>query len=168
MIKVLGHGNRIAVTNPVTGEETIMINVIFVEEGRSGGNVHMSESTEFLKQVTGLDIGLDNLRTHTHPVKEEFINDFPIGKVMEGHINRLMASSPQMRQQIGVPPRIIDGLLTYFKTWLASAPEDDQDIRDRKASMSDDMASKATIQGTTVKVLEARPRPGLIDPGLNL
>lgn len=79
MIKVLAHGNRIAVMNPATGEETIMINVIFVEEGRGSGDIHMSESADFLRQITGKDVGLNVFRTHTQPIVEEEIDTFPVG-----------------------------------------------------------------------------------------
>lgn len=73
-----------------------------------------------------------------------------------------MASTPQMRQQIDRPARIIDGYLTYFKTWLAAQPEEDKDERHIKAELSEAQKANAVVGGTQVRVLESRPRPGLV------
>jgi hypothetical protein len=129
MIRVLRHGNLITVVNPVDGSETQMRNIIFVEEGRSGGDYGMSGSTAFLNKVTGQDTGLQMLRTHTHPVRIDKVNFFPVGKTYDGHINRSMHSSPQMRQQEGVDSRMVNGRPTYFKTWIGDKPLEDTDER---------------------------------------
>lgn len=129
MIKVLRHGNTISVQNPVTGEWTQMINITFVEEGRAGADKGMSETSAFLSAITGENVGLSQLRTHTHPVVAEKVGLFPIGKEFPGHINRGMFSTPQIRQQLDKEARIIDGRPTYFKTWIEDRPQDDVDMR---------------------------------------
>lgn len=130
MIKVLRYGNEIAVRNPQTGEETELTVVVFVEEGRSGGDQKMSETSAFLSQLAGEQVGLSSLRTHSHPVRSDKLDKFPIDEEYPGlHINRGLFSTPQMRQQEQVDPRMIDGRPTYFKTWIDTKPEDDVDFR---------------------------------------
>jgi hypothetical protein len=157
MIKVLRHGNRIAVVNPVTGQEEEMVNVVFVEEGRDGADAKMSESSDFLSSVLGEQVGLTNLRIHTHPILAGKVNLFPIGKELPGHINRGMYSTPQLRQQIGVDARIVDGRPTYFKTWISNKPEDDKDERisnDVLASVNPGSFAGAQIGATVVRLVE--------------
>jgi hypothetical protein len=129
MIKVLRHGNTINVQNPVTGTWTEMIVVTFIEEGRDGADKGMSETSAFLSAITGENVGLSQLRTHSHPVKAEMIGLFPIDREFPGHINRGLFSTPQITQQLDKDPRIIDGKPTYFKTWISDKMEDDVDMR---------------------------------------
>lgn len=129
MIKVLRHGNTIAVTNPVTRQEQQMVNITFVEEGRSGGDAQMSGTSAFLSGLIGEEVGLSNLRIHTHPVLADQADKFPIGNEFPGHINRRLYSTPQLRQQKGVDARMVDGRPTYFKTWIGVQAEDDVDLR---------------------------------------
>lgn len=156
-IKVLKHGNKIAVRNPVTGEEEVLINVVFVEEGRSGGDANMSETSQFLSQITGEEVGLNQLRIHTHPVLAKKIGLFPVDSEFPGHINRGLFSTPQLQQQVGRPARLVDGKPTYFKTWISEKPEDDVDQRidnDVLMSKAPDMLFDAQIGATRVRVLE--------------
>jgi len=129
MIKVLRHGNVISVQNPITGEYNEMINVTFVEEGRAGADKGMFETSAFLSALTGEQVGLSQLRTHTHPVLSTKIGLFPVGQEFPGHINRGMYSTPQIRQQLDKDARLIDGRPTYFKTWISERAEDDVDMR---------------------------------------
>jgi hypothetical protein len=121
MIKVLRHGNRIEVTNPVTGEKSDLTNVTFVEEGRGGANMALTESSNFLDALIGEATGIPQQRVHTQPVKTSLIDKFKVGmEIPNAHINRELHSLPQMRQQESVPARLIDGKPTYFKTYLSS------------------------------------------------
>src|SRR5687768_15318960 len=99
MVKVHEHGNVYEVQNPLTKQWTRMINVIFIEEGRSGANKGLSDTSDFLSKLVGQQVGLDQIRTHTHPVKADLIGSFPIGMEMDGFINREMYSVPQMNSQ---------------------------------------------------------------------
>lgn len=159
MIKVLRHGNIIAVRNPITGKDQKMINVVFTEEGRGGADQKMTQTSEFLSQLAGENVGLSNLRVHTHPVLEEKINLFPPDKEFPGHINRGLYSTPQLRQQESVDPRMIDGKPTYFKTWISNQPEDDLDVRiDPEVLMSanPEVIFNANTRGTEVRIIEQR------------
>lgn len=129
MIKVIKHGNKSIIVNPVNGEETEMINVVFAEEGREGANAQMSGTSAFLDRISGETTGLSQLRVHTHPVRSNKIGFFAIGKTMPGHINRSMYSTPQIAQQENVSSRIIDGRPTYFTTYISDSPEEDRDLR---------------------------------------
>lgn len=158
MIKVLRHGNRILVKNPVNPtKQTEMIDVIFVEEGRSSGDASMSGTSSFLSRMVGDEVGLQNLRIHTHPVRADKIGLFPLEKELPGHINRGMYSTPQMRQQENAPSRIIDGRPTFFKTWLAEVAEEDKDLRiSTEALIQADVKvfRNTRIGGAEVTVLE--------------
>lgn len=169
MIKVLRHGNKISVTNPITRVKTDMIDVLFVEEGRTGGDAQMSETSNFLDRLVGGNgtTGLEQLRVHTHPVRAEKIGEFPIGKTFEGHINRSMYSRPAIKQQQGVAARMIDGRPTYFTTYISSQPQEDRDLRmsnevllqlDHKAFVN------ATLGGAVVEVLERVDFNNLVIP----
>lgn len=158
MIKVLRYGNTIAVRNPQTGQETTLVNVIFIEEGRSGGDNKMSETSQFLSQLVGDEVGLSNLRTHTHPVLADKVGLFPEGKEFPGmHINRGLFSTPQMKQQEVADPRMIDGRPTYFKTWIDNKAEDDVDHRisnDVLLVANPSSILNARVGGTEVRILE--------------
>jgi hypothetical protein len=177
MIKVLRHGNTISVQNPATGEWTDMINVTFAEEGRGGADKGMSETTAFLSNITGdANVGLNQIRIHTHPVKVDKIGLFPIGQEFPGHINRGLFSQPQIRQQVDKDPRIVDGKATYFKTWISDTPEEDVDMRmdnNVLGSVKPSAVFGANVGAANVKTLEyanqnqqgyGRPA-GSADPG---
>ncbi len=129
MIKVLRHGTKFSVKNPINGQLNTMVNVIFVEEGRTGGDAKMSGSSDFLSKTLGEEVGFNSLRTHTQPVLEDKLDLFPVGKELPGHINRGIYSTPQLRKQESVRARIIDGQPSYFKTWFDTEPKDDEDKR---------------------------------------
>lgn len=159
MIKVLKHGNIIAVRNPVTGREQRMVNVVFVEEGRAGADPKMSQTSDFLSNITGENVGLNSLRVHTHPVLEEKIDLFPPQKEFPGHINRGLYSTPQLRQQENVDARMIDGKPTFFKTWISNNPEEDVDLRidaEVLVSAKPDAVFSANTRGTEVRIVEQR------------
>lgn len=161
MIRVLKHGNKITVTNPVTGAKTTMINVVFAEDGRTGADVSMSNSSSFLDRVLGKQIGLPQTRVHTHPVIEDAIGDFPVGKELSGgHINRELYSTPQLRQQSEVPARMIDGKPTYFKTWISDSILPDVDKRissDVLAAHAPDIFFKSKVGAAEVVIEEQAP-----------
>lgn len=179
MIKVLRHGNTISVQNPVTLEWTEMINVTFIEEGRGGADKGMTETTKFLESITGdQNVGLNQVRIHTHPVMAEKIGLFPVGTEFPGHINRGLFSTPQIRQQVDKDPRIIDGKPTYFKTWISARPEEDTDLRMdnnvlagvRPSAVFGGFVSAANVklvstnsqegpQGTPTRTFETEPEP---------
>jgi hypothetical protein len=168
MIKVLDHGAKTRIKDPVTGKWNEMINVRFIEEGRSGGNVQMSESTSFLDSVMGEQTGLATRRIHTHPVLASKIDLFPVGKTLPGHINRNLYSTPQLRQQEGVDARMIDGKLTYFTTYLSSKPEADRDSRwsISETLLVDPQGLKHVQLGSAlVEVLEEHPGEVIQGPG---
>lgn len=164
MIKVLRHGNVINVQNPVTGEWNEMVVITFVEEGRTGADKGMSETSAFLSALTGEQVGLTQLRTHSHPVLSSKIGLFPIDKEFPGHINRGLFSTPQIRQQLDKEARLIDGKPTYFKTWISEFPEEDKDLR-----MDNDVLTQkqpnaifgANVGAAKVSVLQtSRPETG--------
>lgn len=136
MLKVLKHGSKIRVKNPVTGEWTEMINVQFVEEGRTGAVGTIANSSKFLDRLTGKQTGLNQLRTHTQPVNADEIETFPVGSEIQGHINRVMYSQPQMRQQQQVLARMVDGKPTFFVTELDQLPKDDRDERVKNETLA--------------------------------
>jgi hypothetical protein len=157
MIKVIRHGHTINVQNPITLEWNEMINVTFVEEGRAGADKGMSETSAFLSAIIGEEVGLSQLRTHTHPINSDKIGFFPIGFEMPGHINRGLFSTPQIRQQVDKDPRLIDGKPTYFKTWISDKPEEDVDMRmDNNAlvQMSPNSVFGANVGAARVQTLK--------------
>lgn len=163
MIKVLRHGNTISVQNPVTGEWQNMINVTFIEEGRGGADKGMTETTAFLSSITGEEVGLNQVRIHTHPVIADKIGHFPLGAEFPGHINRGMFSTPQIRQQVDKDPRIVDGRPTYFKTWISNKAEDDVDMRmdnNVLAQMKPSAVFASNVQAANVRVLESAQEKG--------
>lgn len=162
MIKVLRHGNTISVQNPVTGEWQQMINVVFVEEGRGGADKGMSETSAFLSSITGEEVGLNQVRIHTHPVLADKIGHFPVNTEFAGHINRGLFSTPQIRQQVDKDARLIDGRPTYFKTWISARPEDDVDMRmdnNVLAQMKPSAVFAGNVGAANVRTLEVAPNP---------
>jgi hypothetical protein len=145
MVRVFRHGNRIAVNNPVNpAQTTYMVDVTFVEVGRRGGNYQLSDTSHFIDKLLadegelgeGETTGLDLLRIHTQPIRENKLPSFPIGKEFRAFINRTLYSTPQMRQQNINPvtnervlPRMIDGRPTFFTTVMEDQPRDDRDLR---------------------------------------
>lgn len=154
MVKVFRHGETIVVSNPVNGQQQRMVNVTFIEEGRSGGDVRMSDTTSFLNEIAGEEVGLTQVRIHTHPILESKLHLFPIGKEFRGHINRGLYSTAQLRQQRDVDPRIIDGRPTYFRTWISDKPEEDVDMRmsnEALTKVDPTLISKANVGATEVR-----------------
>lgn len=155
MITVKSHNGISIVKNPAKpGEQTRMVNVVFQEEGRGGASESISASGAFLDTIMGKQTGLHMTRTHTQPVLETTIGDFPVGKTIEnGFINRELYSTPQLRQQESVPARMIDGRPTYFKTWLSNQPSSDVDRRisnDILVDKNPDLFFKARVGGAEV------------------
>lgn len=161
MVTVFGHGDTFATKDPSTQAWTEMINVVFIEKGRDGVNKTLSDSSRALAEVTGVgDMGLDNTRTHTQPVKSDKIGEFPIGKEFDLHINREMWSVPQMANQENKVPRIIEGKLTYFKTSLSRIPEEDKDYRTINVPTEEmipvellNQAKRGTLRATEVRTI---------------
>lgn len=158
MIRVLRHGNTVAVRNPATGREETMVDVVFVETGRGGANVNLSASQDFLNELEGEDVGLPGIRVHTQPILRDKIAKYPIGReIGNGFINRKLFSKPQMVQQEGRPPREIDGRPTYFVTYLDKNPQDDIDLRDSNellAKTNPELFGGTFTRATSVRVLE--------------
>lgn len=157
MIKVLRHGNKFSVRNPITGEINTMANIVFIEEGRSGGDTKMSGSSNFLSDILGQQVGFSTLRTHTQPVLENKLELFPIGKELPGHINRGIYSTPQLRQQQSVQARMIDGRPSYFKTWFDNEAKDDEDKRislDIQVSVNPSSVFNAQVGAAEVRLLD--------------
>lgn len=130
MVKVIRYGDTIIVDNPaMPGEKTTMILVTFEERGRGGANHSVSDTSDVLSEAIGEDIGLSSVRIHTQPIRIEKIGLFPIGKELNLYINRRITSTPQIRQQEGRPPRMVDGKPSYFQTTLDKTPKADEDLR---------------------------------------
>ena len=111
-----------------------MVNVTFVEEGRQGANHQVADTSALLDRLIADELGGDTtglrqLRIHTQPIREDKIHLFPIGREFNAFITRALYSTPQLRQQEHVRPRMIDGRPTFFLTWLADNQEDDKDNR---------------------------------------
>lgn len=131
MVKVQAKGDVLRIANPAkAGEVTVMQNVVFIEEGRSGAQSKLANSSNLLSQALQAETGLEQTRTHTQPVKIEEANKLEIGQEIPGlHINRELSSVPQIRGQVGKPARMADGRPTYFVTFFGNKPEDDIDNR---------------------------------------
>lgn len=171
MIKVLRHGNTIEVKDPVTGKWNRMVNVVFIEEGRTGGNARMSTTSQFLSDLVGENVGLEGRRIHTHPVKEATIGLFDVhvdyggtsDKEYPGHINRGLFTTPQLEQQVNVEPQMIDGRPTYFTTWIDSKPEEDMDQRvsnDVLMAQNPSALYGSSVRRTEVRIIEDRGASG--------
>lgn len=157
MIKVLSYGDKRIIVNPINGKETTVINVRFAEYGRSGGDPSMSNSSDLLSRIAGENVGLDNIRVHTQSIKEELIGKFPINSEHNLHINRVMSSTPFMRQQQNVSARAIDGKATYFKTYLSETIQEDLDYRidpNVLAQVRPDLLFGAQLGAAVVKTVE--------------
>lgn len=157
MIKIARHGNKTAITNPANGKVQEMINVIFQESGRSGANAKMSSTSDFLDSLVGTKTGLEQVRTHTHPVLASEIDKYPVGGELNGYINRTMFSIPQIGQQEGTKSRLIDGRPTYFTTYISGAPEADIDERfsnETLLKVDPNAFGKVNTRAATVNVLE--------------
>lgn len=166
MVEVLRHGDTFVTQDPSTKEWTEMINVVFIEKGRSGVNRTLSESSRVLAEVAGVEnVGLDNTRTHTQPVRSDMVKEFPVGTQLPLHINREMWSTPQMANQEDKVPRIVDGKVTYFKTDLSKTPEEDKDYRTVSLSTTDmvpqELINQATrtLRATVVRTIHRAPNP---------
>lgn len=168
MIKVKSHGLRREITNPADGSKRVTIPVTFIEEGRSGAVGSLSRTNDFLSQLTGKPVGLNQLRIHTQSIPEEQIGDYPVDKVFDqGHINRILYSFPQMRQQGNVEARMIDGKPTYIVTEIGGVAVEDKDERVTTETLA--QISPETIRNARVGVAEVRtltnegaPAPGAL------
>lgn len=130
MLKVQSHSAPYKVSNPaVPGQFNTMVNVVLIEEGRPGANKNLADSNAFLSGIFGENQGLSQVRTHTEPVLASTIGNYPIGKTFPGHINRILVTSPQIEQQVGRAPRMLDGKPTFFVTKLEAQAKDDVDER---------------------------------------
>lgn len=129
MIEVLKYGDTITSTHPATKEKMQMVNVIFIERGRSGINYGLTNSAEFLSDALGTEMGLENVRVHTQPIPVEKIAKVPVGQRIEGFINRILTSTAQIEAQRGAKPRNVNGRPTFFQTVIEGQPKDDLDLR---------------------------------------
>lgn len=131
MLRIIRHGDELRVQDPVTGQWNDMINVVFMEEGRDGADKGMSDTTAFLTEIAGEQVGITQRRVHTHPVLRSAIANgkFAVDTTIPGHVNRELYTTAQMANQVGRPPRILNGRYTYFKTLISRVPEDDKDFR---------------------------------------
>ncbi len=162
MIEVLAIGDTRETLNPATGKWSMMTNIRFIEKGRATSS-SMAQSSAALSEAIGETVGLDLLRTHTHPVLAEKAHLFPVGKTLNLFINRTMFSEPQITQQEGVLSRMVDGKATYFLTEISKVPLDDVDKREDEALVlaNDPFAHQnARRSGTIVRTIESRPFPG--------
>lgn len=167
MIKVHAHGIIIATKNPTTEQETVTQKVTFIEEGRSGANTSMDETTKFLNGLTGGNTGLNTTRTHTHTIRVEEIEKYPIGKTFNGFINRKMFSFPQMRQQSDRRAQMVDGKPTFFTTYISGQQEQDVDLRDSNsivASVRPDLLAGAIVAKAEVRVVEEAQKEEIGEP----
>jgi len=131
MIRVRSHGESFTSRFPATGQITEQTVIVFEETGkRQGANPSLTSSSELLDRLLGDETGLPQIRTHSQPVLKEKAHLLPVGKELPGFINRQLHSRAQMWNQIGRPPRMIDGRPTFFKTLLEDTPKDDVDMRD--------------------------------------
>src|SRR5688572_29214320 len=130
MVKIREHKGLIDIQNPVNQQWQLMQLVVFEEEGRGGVNESINQSNDFLSAIAGENIGLKNIRTHTQPIEpEKAEKHFPVGREIQGFINRELHTTPQMFNQINKPPRVLNGRRTYFKTVLSANMADDKDAR---------------------------------------
>lgn len=160
MIKVIAYGDRILVPNPAKpGQQTEMVNVTFSEEGRPGANQSLSESSDFLSRIAGVQTGLDQLRVHTQPIQVNAVAKFPLGfEIPSLFINRKLFSTPQMRKQENVAPRTIEGRPTYFTTEISDAKKEDVDLRLSNEAIINAQGSilfAARVGATEVRVVRA-------------
>lgn len=130
MVTVTSLGQKRKIQNPANLSEWTEVQIVtFQERGRSGANNSMAESTDALNKVLGVQTGLDTVRTHSHPVRIEVAQGLSVGKEMPLFINRKMYSLPQLEQQVGAAPRMVNGRPTYFLTYLSDTAQADEDLR---------------------------------------
>lgn len=157
MIKVQKVGNRNRVLNPQTGQWQEVVNIIFVEEGRGGAISSMSETSAALSNAVGQNVGLNILRTHTHPVLVDTVAQFPVGKEFPSlFINRKLFSQPQLNQQLNVDSRMIEGKPTYFTTYISAKAEEDIDMRlsnELLAKVNPEAFSKSRVGATRTELV---------------
>lgn len=157
MVTVHRHGNKTRGKFPGTGEITDLVDIIFIERGRGGANLHLSNSSAALSAVLGKNVGLETVRTHTQPVRLSEIEDFPVGKKLQLFINRTLYSEPAMKQQDGRAARRIDGRPTFFVTELSETPQADIDKRESNEVLSrynPGLLGNTEIGGIQMEVLE--------------
>lgn len=172
MVKVQEKGDIIYVPNPnKVGEVTKMQNVVFIEEGRSGGNSKLANSSNLLSQALGAETGLELTRRHTQPVKFEEAEKLEVGKEIGNlHINRELSSFPQIRGQVGKQARMADGRPTYFITFFGQIPEDDIDNRlsnEKLIDLDPNIIKNAQI-GATEMIREHADGSGRTTVGVNM
>lgn len=166
MVSVLGHGDTTAIRNPLTGKYQEMVNVILVEEGRSGANESMFETSLVLSNYAGKNVGLENFRVHTHPVTpEEAREKFFVGaEINDMFINRKLFSTPQMRQQVNLKPRMVEGRPTFFTTYASDVQKDDVDLRipnEVLITVRPDYFFDSVVGATDVRVVSSDSRNGV-------
>jgi hypothetical protein len=159
MVIVQRHGARRRILNPVTNKWQETINVTFVEPDRAGGaNSGLANSSQALSAAIGMNVGLNQLRTHTQPVLASAIGEFPIGKEFPTlFVNRTLYSTPQMQQQEGVDARMLDGKPTYFVTELGDQQKEDIDQRldsNVLATVDKNLFKNARTRQTAVEEIE--------------
>lgn len=158
MLKILRHGALRRVSNPSDGSETLLRTVVFQEEGRTGANLTLASSTNFLNNLLGRNVGLKTTRTHSQPVLDSEIGLFPVGQTIPGHINRKIFSVPQMDQQENVEPQMVNGKPVFFVTYLDDEIKDDVDLTESNETM---MRADATFllraKTRKTRVVEVEP-----------
>lgn len=131
-VKIVAKSGINTVKNPANDQITRLVNITFVEEGRSGLNKSLSNSTAALASALGIkaNMGLDTGRTCTVPVAAEEADALTIGQEIPNlHINRTLYSLAAMAQQEGVDAAMINGKPTFVACELSAAPMDDNDQR---------------------------------------
>jgi hypothetical protein len=160
-VKVLSHNDRTSIVNPVNGQVSNMVNVTFIEEGRKGAIDSLASSSDALSDVLGVQMGLTTLRVHTQAIPESELGRVQIGAVIDGlHINRKMFSTPQLPQQVGRAPRMVEGRPTFFTTSLDKTVKDDDDLRisnEALAKIAPWLFTDANVGATKVIVRESAP-----------
>lgn len=175
MVKVLRHGSRRTINNPVTGQPQETVVVVFVENDRGGDNGSSSslvESSNALSIAVGEDVGLAQIRSHSQSIPIDKLGFFPVGREFPDiFINRKLYSFPQMPQQQGVPPRMVDGSPTYFTSELSTVRKDDENKRipDEKLIMvAPEMFLHAQVGAAVVNTQEGPSQHGMSSAGFGL
>jgi hypothetical protein len=163
-VRVLRHGDKRRIKNPITGQWQNTTNIVFIEEGRKGAIDAMATTTAALSAaIGGEQVGIQIARTHTHPIVDEAVGNFPEGKVFPNlYINRKMFSTPQVSQQEGVKPRMVEGKPTYFTTEIAEVAKEDVDLRystEVLATLKPEFFTDARVGVAEVMTRENSPVP---------
>lgn len=104
--------------------------VTFREYSRGGSaNSELSESSDALSRVLGVEAGIKIARTHTQLIPLAAASKLKEGQTLNLFINRTLVSMAAMKQQVDVPSRMIDGQPTYFVTSLSEEQKPDKDLR---------------------------------------